>query len=101
VQYKSAPAGYNLCGKYLLYEVGCLLYLMILSDFWEVLFPLTQVMLVSAQEALLARLVLQDKASDEDRAKFAHKVWGKSFVRSRRSKSEKEYMEQAAVMLQV
>jgi hypothetical protein len=58
-------------------------------------------MLVSAHEALLARLVLKGKASEEDRKKFAHKVWGSSFARGKRSKSEAEYMEQAATMLEV
>lgn len=61
---------------------------------------LSQVMLVSAQEALLARLVLLDKASEEDKRKFCVKAWGSSWARRKQSKSEAEMREQAQQMLE-
>ena len=59
-----------------------------------------QVMLVSAQEALLARLVLLDRATEEDRRKFCVKAWGSSWARRKQVKSEAEMQEQAAQMLE-
>lgn len=59
-----------------------------------------QVMLVSAQEALLARLVLLNKASEEDKRKFCMKAWGSSWGRRKQTKSEAEMQEQAAQMLE-
>ena len=57
---------------------------------------ITQVLLVSAQEALLSRLVLLDKASAEDRRRFARRVWGKSLGR----RSDAEYKAQAQAMFE-
>ena len=57
-------------------------------------------MLVSAQEALLARLVLLGKASEDDRRRFGIKAWGSSWARKRQTKSEAEMREQAACMLE-
>ena len=59
-----------------------------------------QVMLVSAQEALLARLVLLGKAGEEDRRKFCTKAWGSSWLRRKQVKSEAEMREQAVQMLE-
>lgn len=59
-----------------------------------------QVLLVSAQEALLARLVLLDKATQAEQNQFGLKVWGSNYTRSRRPKSKAEFKEEAAIMLE-
>ena len=51
---------------------------------------------MSAQEALLSRLVLLDKASAEDRRRFARRVWGKSLGR----RSDAECKAQAQAMFE-
>ena len=59
-----------------------------------------QVLLVSAQDALLARLILHGKATQAERNQFGLKAWGASWARSKRPKSEAEYVEQAQNMLE-
>ena len=57
---------------------------------------LLQVLLVSAQDALLSRLILSGKASDEERQRFARKAFGRAL----RNRSEADYRAEAALMLE-
>lgn len=62
--------------------------------------PGLQVMLVSAHEALLARLVLLGKASEEEQRMFSIKAWGSSWARKKQKKSDEEMRRQAEAMLE-
>ena len=59
-----------------------------------------QVMLVSAHEALLARLVMTGKATKEEQRMFGLKAWGSSWARKRQQKSAEEMQKQAECMLE-
>lgn len=58
---------------------------------------LLQVMLVSAQEALLSRLILCSKASAADKMRFARKAWGRFDTQKH---TGREYMDRAREMLE-
>lgn len=56
-----------------------------------------QILLISAHEALLARMELLGRSTPESRKKFARKVWG--WFGSSREHSEAECKQAAAAML--